>query len=183
MMNLAQFKSAAGPLEYLVKEARDGKLYITVPKAGKLELDVKKGRWVVGSGAKDPRSVAEAVVKAGFELERHANSWSFFKFRSESDLQAIAMAMCTVVPTSEPKATLKVKPAKDGIPKHGIVTKSEVKAKNLAAIKQVAARRTADPTYYASKVKDIVPTQVPSDDEDLTQYVPRMFHREVGLGD
>jgi hypothetical protein len=190
-ITLAQFQELAPA--FTAKEARDGKLYVSVPKGGKVELDLKKNRWVVGSGSKYLKEITAAVKAAGFHVLSEANSWTYLDGRNPSELPDLIMAVCTAVADHH---VLKVVPAKDGVPKHGVIKResktvklstlvkkasdSYVKSKNLETIKQVAARRTADPARYADKVKDVQP--VPTDDQDdPREYVPQMFWKEVGI--
>lgn len=182
-ITLAQFQELAPA--FAAKEARDGKLYVSVPKGGKVELDLKKNRWVVGSGSKYLKEITAAVKAAGFQVLGEANSWTYLDLRNPSgfpsELPDLIMAVCSAVAD---KSALTVVPAKDGIPKHGVVKKSKApkvpNPRNLETIRKVAARRTADPTYYSDKVKDV--QAVPTDDQDdPREYVPQMFWKEVGI--
>lgn len=151
-------------------------LFASVPKAGKIELNLSRGEWVVGSGSKHLESITKACEAAGFKVAKRANAWTYLTFESVAHFPSLVAAVCAGVPdavTLPPKAKRAAKTIDDQIT--DAVT---ARQKNLATIKKVSASRARP--VYRKEVK-AVPTEIPGDDEDPREYVPQMFWKEVGI--
>jgi hypothetical protein len=128
--------------------------FVKVAGRGKVELNLKSGTILVGSGASEATrdEVTEAAVKAGFKLVKRTKGWSVFAAEpnGESAVDNF-LKMYGVVASTMPVKTVKLstltkRAGQEFARKKTVEAAAQaklVKAKNLETIKAVAAKLKA----------------------------------------
>ena len=143
------FKSQTSDLG-TAQKVGSGVFYIKTASHGKIELNVLKGRIIVGSGA--PASMLDAIasaVQSKTDLQRGKTNKSYVTFEAGSIDQfraAFGAVTSVAVPVkakkvSAPKADRKAK-AKLEVAEAAAKINA-IRAKNMETIKSVAAKRAA----------------------------------------
>ena len=144
MITFEAFEAKFADLGKVVKQTA-GIYFIKAGKAGKVEFNMKSQTFTVGSGSgKNLETITTAVRESGFKLVKANKGWSVFKAEKIEDFQTIFGVVTTAVATANPK-TVKLSTLDKQVNKAYTEKKQaeSVKAKNLATIKSVAAKRAA----------------------------------------
>ena len=144
MITFEAFEAKFADLGKAVKQTA-GIYFIKAGKAGKVEFNMKSQTFTVGSGSgKNLETITTAVRESGFKLVKANKGWSVFKAEKIEDFQTIFGVVTTAVATANPK-TVKLSTLVKQVNKAYTEKKQaeSVKAKNLATIKSVAAKRAA----------------------------------------
>lgn len=141
MISFEAFEAKFADLGKAVKQTA-GIYFIKAGKAGKVEFNMKSQTFTVGSGSgKNLETITTACMQAGFGLVKQNKGWSVFAAKNIEDFQKIFGVVTAVVPTAS--KTVKLSSLVKKVNKAYVDKKQaeSVKAKNLATIKSVAAKR------------------------------------------
>ena len=192
-----EFETAAAKFGPVVKY-NDKNFYVKAGKAGRVEINVNNGTYVVGSYSNYLKEITEAVKNAGFKMVKSASSRTTFEFDSLDRFKDLHAAVISAVPSqtkvSKPKAakafaenvtTALAAPEKTDtkkVSKKKVAPKVEktpeeveaVKAKNLETIKKVAKKKTV-------KDKNELPAhrKAAVEGEGVSDFDPQLARAEV----
>lgn len=133
-----------------VEQQGNSVLFIKTKNSGKIEFNYKSGRLIVGSGAS--AKMHEAIVQAIFDkldlqLAKRNKSYTVFE-GSPADFRRVFGAATSVTMEKPVKASVK-KPKAAKVDANRLTVEAAaakinaIKAKNMEAIKAVAAKRAA----------------------------------------
>lgn len=191
-----EFETATAKFGPVVKY-NDKNFYVKAGKAGRVEINVNNGTYIVGSYSNYLKEITEAVKNAGFKMVKSASSRTTFEFDSLDRFKDLHAAVISAVPAqtkvSKPKAAKvfaeKVtaalaapeKTETKKVSKKKVAPKAEktpeeveaVKAKNLETIKKVAKKTV--------KVKNELPAhrKAAVEGEGVPDFDPQLARAEV----
>lgn len=155
-------------------------LYVALPKLGKIELNLTRSEWVVGSGSKFYVEIKNAVRNAGFEMTKEATNWTYFTYKNLNELQTLIDIIQPLAPTS----TKKVKVAKVKVEKASKKPMlsdddiAEIRAKNMEVIKNVGSRVRQ---HVIPEHDEVTQKFMEEADEYARSQGPDFFLRHLGL--
>jgi len=134
-----------------VEQQGNSVLFIKTKNWGKIEFNYKSGRLIVGSGASAKMHeaiVSEILSKASLQVGKRNKSYTTFEANASSFREVFGIVTSVAPMAKTVKATTKkVKPAKvdaNRLTVEAAAAKIQaIKAKNMEAIKAVAAKRAA----------------------------------------
>ena len=161
----ATFSAAVTEAGYLPQPYSDNIFYVkpSTKGTGKVELNVKSGTFIVGSGSKHLEAIT-AEVNLRYTLIKRAKGWSIFqiggmgtKGQDEilADFNRLVEAVSSAVPAATVKMSTVVKKASEAY-RVKATTKADlaaIRAKNLATAEK-AIKREKDETAMDYPVKE-----------------------------
>jgi len=166
LVSYAAFEATAQKLGPVVKY-NDNVFYIKAGKAGRVELNINNGTYIVGSYSKYLNEITAAVQAAGFKLLKTSSTRTTFEFKTLEHIVDVFNAAVSAVPSTKPvnriKAAEKLAGIKTSVKKTKTVDlvntieksaeeNARVKEKNLATMKAVSAKLDKKKVYQPGQV-------------------------------
>jgi len=144
----------------------DRVFYVKAGKAGRVQLNINNGTYIVGAYSNYLKEIHEAVVAAGFKLVKSSSTLSTFEYENLDQFVRLFGIVTAAVPASavnrikaaEARAGIKQSKTK-GVNLAKFIEKTAeenaaIKEKNLATMRAVSAKLDKKKTYIPGKVAD-----------------------------
>jgi hypothetical protein len=155
-ISFADFEAKTKTLGPVV-QYNDRVFYVKAGKAGRVQVNINNGTYIVGAYSNFLKEIHDAAVAAGFKLVKSSSTLSTFEYENLERFVTLFHAVTAAVPSAEPRRINRIKAAEKLA---GIKTKAEksaaeiaaTKAKNLLTLQAVSKKLEKTKVYQPGQV-------------------------------